>query len=78
MLYLVMKYKCQEEGVAPSLVFSKSTLKKIKTDEALRRELVEDSWRGEFLGSTFFEWVKNSDRLDLDLSREGIELKLTD
>lgn len=78
MLYLVMKYKCQEEGVAPSLVFSKSTLKKTKTDEALRRELVEDSWRGEFLGSTFFEWVKNSDRLDLDLSREGIELKLTD
>ncbi len=75
-LYLVIKYRCIEESVAPNMVLPRNVLKIIKNEPEQAEELFGRGWRRELFGETFVEWLKNFDRLGLQMYGDHIELKL--
>lgn len=75
-LYLVMKYNCLEQGIAPNLVLSKSTLKKLRKNNDLNKSILGKGWRQTFLGNDFSEWLSNLDNLRVKHEDGKITLQL--
>ena len=76
MLYLLIKYRCMEKGVAPSLVFSRAAIKRlIAAPDATEHALLR-GWRKELIGEQFVEWLLNFDRLYLEIEGGNIQLRL--
>ncbi len=78
MLYLVLKYHCIDNEVSPNLVMSKGMLKKISNNSNLNDALLGNSWRREFLGEDFSNWLQNMDRLQLKLESGKISFFLSE
>jgi len=76
LLYLLMKYRCQEEEVSHQLVMPRNAIKKMKNDEKFRKSLLGSGWRRELLGEQFIEWLKYFDHLALRIEGGSIELAL--
>ncbi|MEL6357445.1 MAG: HRDC domain-containing protein, partial [Bacteroidota bacterium] len=76
LLYLLMKYRCQEEEVSHQLVMPRNAIKKMKNDEKFRKSLLGSGWRRELLGEQFIEWLKHFDSLALRIEGGSIELAL--
>ena len=76
MLNLLIRYKCLQNDVSPNLVFPRTIVKRLKTNELFSEPLLENSWRREFLGDDLITWLKNRDQLEIDMGKGSIELRL--
>lgn len=76
MLYLVIKYTCQAKKVAPDMVLSRSTFKKMKADHEFIDERLVSGWRKTLLGEQVIQFLQQRDRLDLIVNDEQCSLKI--
>ena len=76
LLYILMKYRCQEAGVSHQLVMPRNAIKKMKNDEKIRKSILGSGWRRELLGEKFIEWLRDFDKLSLSIEGGKIELAL--
>lgn len=76
MLNLLIRYKCMQEGVSPNLVLPRAIVKRLKAEENFNEPLLENSWRREFLGEDFINWLKYRDQLEIEMSDGKIALTL--
>lgn len=75
MLYLVIKYKCMEEDMAINMALPRHVIKKIRAKDNEVQELLQNSWRKEWLGDYFVDWLATAQSLDLELLKEQIVLR---
>ena len=62
LLHVLVKFKCMESGVAPSLVLNKSDLTYALPGENLFSQASSD-WRREFLGDAMIKWLNERGEL---------------
>ncbi len=62
LLHVLVKFKCMESGIAPSLVLNKSDLTYATPGEDLFR-LSSLDWRREFLGDAMLKWLNDRGEL---------------
>ena len=62
LLHVLVKFKCMESGVAPSLVLNKSDLTYAQPGENLFSQASSD-WRREFLGDAMIKWLNERGEL---------------
>lgn len=74
LLYLILKYRAQEEDISPSMVTSRNSIKRMRYDEEYREEFLKSNWRRELLGKDFIGWLRQIDRLKVRISGGKIEL----
>jgi ribonuclease D len=74
MLYQVIKYKCMAEEMSINMVLPRNILKKIRANDNDAYHLLGDSWRKEWLGAYFVDWLANAKSLDLQLLEDKIVL----
>ena len=78
LLYLLLKNKCTNNEVSPSIVMSKNTIGKMKTDGNLKLTLLKEGWRNELLGHKLTNWLMNIENLEADFGEEHITIKIKD
>lgn len=76
LLYLLMKYRCIEEGISHALVMPRSAIRRMKNDPAVLDSLLGSGWRRELLGNEFVEWLHYYDKLDLVITGGQIGIKM--
>jgi ribonuclease D len=74
LLYLILKYRAQEEDISPAMVTSRNSIKRMRYDETFREEFLSSNWRRELLGKDFIGWLQQFDRLKVRISGGKIEL----
>jgi ribonuclease D len=74
MLNLLIKYKCVEEQMAPSIVLPRTYIKQIKSNGEIPEEIL-NGWRGEYLGESLLNWIKNKDGIDVSFEADKLELR---
>jgi ribonuclease D len=75
LLHGLVKYKCMESGVAPSLVLNKSDLTYAREGEELFGS-DESDWRKEFLGTALMKWLNERRELSVLFEDEEVVLKM--
>lgn len=80
LLYLLVKYKCIQEDITPSMVMPRNAIRKLKNGDESKTldQSLASGWRGELLGASLVTWLRNFDRLDLKVVENRIELVLKD
>ncbi|MBR9923017.1 MAG: ribonuclease D [Bacteroidetes bacterium] len=76
MLYLMVKYRCLREGISVQLVFPRGELNKMKSEPEYHSQLMNTTWRKEFLGAEVLEWIQERQRLEIGFGQGRIELSL--
>lgn len=74
MLYLVIKYKCLEQGISVNIALPRNAVKKIRAKEDDALSLLASGWRKEFLGAYFLDWLASATELDMELQPDRIIL----
>ncbi len=77
-LYILMKYRCGEQNISHQLVMPRSAIKKMKNDAQVRKSLLGSGWRNELMGETFITWLKDFDKLHLNIEGGHINLYFED
>ncbi len=75
-LYLLMKYRAQEEDIAHALVMPRNAIKRMKSDPATRQNILGSGWRRALLGDDFVNWLENYDHLHVHIKGGRIELEV--
>ncbi len=75
LLHGLVKYKCMESGVAPSLVLNKSDLTYAKAGEDIFSTDGND-WRREFLGEAMLRWLNERRELEVVMRDNEVVLKM--
>lgn len=75
-LYLLMKYRSQEEDIAHALVMPRNAIKRMKSNPDIRQNLLGSGWRRQLLGSDFVRWLENYDHLHVSIKGSRIELEI--
>ncbi len=75
LLHGLVKYKCMESGVAPSLVLNKSDLTYAKVGEDIFNNEGND-WRREFLGEAMLRWLNERRELEVVMRDNEVVLKM--
>lgn len=75
MLNLLIRYKCLNNNVSPSLVMPRSLLKQLQVDEKLEASELNEGWRREFLGKELVSWIENHERLEIVMEDGKVEMK---
>ena len=65
MLHLIIRNKCLKEFMAPTLVVSRNTIKRMKNDPNFFDETLETTWRRHFIGEEMTGWFKYRKRLEM-------------
>lgn len=76
MLYLMVRYKCLEQGVSADLVLPRNILKKLKADKDYFDESLKNTWRQAFLGEEIINWLEFRNQLKFDFGQGKFELKM--
>ncbi len=76
LLYLLMKYRSQEENISHQLVMPRNAIRKMKDDPEVRQLMLGDGWRRELLGEQFSSWLEDFDRLQVKINGGKIEIGL--
>lgn len=76
MLDLIIKFKCLDHQIAHEIVMPRGILKRMKTDCDYFDPLLENGWRGEFLGKELTNWLHNRTKIDLNFQDEALVIKL--
>lgn len=74
MLNLLIRYKCIEEQMAPTVVMPRSYIKQIKSSGEIPEDII-NGWRGEYLGESLLNWIKNKDGIDVSFEPDKLELR---
>jgi ribonuclease D len=74
MLHVLVKFKCMESGVAPSLVLNKSELTYAREGDEFFSG--ENDWRREFLGTALMKWLNERRELTAVFEAEEVVLKM--
>jgi ribonuclease D len=74
-IYLLMKYRCMEEGISHSLVMPRNAIKRMKNDPAVREDLLGNGWRRQLLGDDFERWIAHFDELKLSITGGNITIE---
>lgn len=77
-LYILMKYRCGEQHISHQLVMPRSAIKKMKNDAQVRKSLLGSGWRSELMGENFITWLKDFDKLHLNIEGGHINLYFED
>ena len=75
LLHGLVKYKCMESGVAPSLVLNKSDLTYAKAGEDIFSSDGND-WRREFMGEAMLRWLNERRELEVVMRDNEVVLKM--
>lgn len=75
LLHGLVKYKCMESGIAPSLVLNKSDLTYAKAGEDIFSNDRND-WRRDFLGEAMLKWLNERRELDVAILDNEVVLKM--
>lgn len=75
LLYNFIQYQCLQQEIAPELVLSRNTFKKIKNDENYKEESLQSGWRREILGETLLNCLENRNKLIIETYDLSIKLK---
>lgn len=75
LLHGLVKYKCMESGIAPSLVLNKSDLTYAKAGEDIFSNDRND-WRRDFLGEAMLKWLNERRELDVVIRNNEVVLKM--
>lgn len=76
LLYLLMKYRCQEEGISHSLVMPKNAIRRMKNDPAVLDHTLGSGWRRALLGDQFVRWLEGYEELQLKIEGGQIAINL--
>jgi hypothetical protein len=76
MLYLLVRYKCLDNGITPAFVMPKGVLRKLKSNPEDMPENLETGWRRQMLGEDIFLWLKHYERLEMSVASGRIELRV--
>lgn len=76
MLNLLIRFKCLDNRISPSLVMPRTLAKEIQLDPKLTKFELLKGWRRDFLGKELVSWLENRDRLIIDMSGGTVEMKL--
>jgi len=76
MLFILVKQKCQESGIAQSLVLQKNEISKAQMGE--RRLDFLDNWRKEFLGDDFVNLLTAPGKMKMKLSGRKVSVTFTE
>ncbi|MEM6395849.1 MAG: ribonuclease D [Bacteroidota bacterium] len=76
LLYILLKYRCSQEGISHQLVMSKADIKRMRENEGLRKKLLGSGWRRKLMGDNFMGYIENFDRLELEIDGGDVKLKL--
>ena len=71
LLHVLVKYKCMESGIAPSLVLNKSDLTYLQPGELLFTD-VENDWRSKFLGEAMVKWLNERGELTVIVQNDKV------
>ena len=71
LLHVLVKFKCMESGVAPSLVLNKSDLTYAQPGEDLFNQASSD-WRREFLGDAMIKWLYERGELTIMMNENKV------
>ncbi len=71
LLHVLVKFKCMESGVAPSLVLNKSDLTYAQPGEDLFNQASSD-WRREFLGDAMIKWLNERGELTVMMNENKV------
>lgn len=77
-LYILMKYRCNKQNISHQLVMPRSAIKKMKNDPQVRKNLLGSGWRNELMGEKFITWLKDFDKLHLNIEGGHINLYFED
>jgi ribonuclease D len=75
LLHVLVKYKCMESGVAPTLVLNKSDLTYAQPDEQIIGSDTND-WRREFLGEAIVKWLNERRELSVEMNDNKVLIKM--
>ena len=75
LLHGLVKYKCMESGIAPSLVLNKSDLTYAKEGEDIFSNDRND-WRRDFLGEAMLKWLNERRELEVVILDNEVVLKM--
>jgi ribonuclease D len=75
LMHGLVKYKCMESGIAPSLVLNKSDLTYAKEGEDIFNK-EEDDWRREFLGEGFLKMLNERREIDVKMVHNQVILTM--
>ncbi|MEL6863713.1 MAG: ribonuclease D [Bacteroidota bacterium] len=78
LLQLLINYHCHEQKLAPDLLLSRSSFKKMKTDLNYFDQKVEQGWRKDFLGEELLKWLKYRDQLEVVMEADRCVIRLKD
>ena len=73
MLFLLVKQKCQEKGIAQSLVLQKNEIAKTQLGDTKVEFLY--NWRRDFLGGDFIDLLKKPGKMKMKLSGRKVSVR---
>lgn len=74
LLFWLIKYRCHQVKIAPSLVLRGSSLKKLKTQPSYQAHELLSGWRHELLGETLTSWLENRYRIKVEQKESGFSI----
>ncbi len=66
LLNLILKYKCQEAGIAPILLLPRADFNRMKTEKEYFPSILEKGWRKEIIGIDILKWLKTRNKLSFE------------
>ncbi len=79
LLHLIVKFKCNEEGIATSLVLNKSDISyALPGEDIFENDAGESEWQKEFLGTTLLKWLHERQALSVHIEDEQIFIATAD
>ena len=75
-LYLLIKYQCHNQHMAPEILLLRSEFKKMKSDLDYFDESLNSGWRNEFLGTEMIKWLKQRGQLEIEMANGEFNIKL--
>jgi len=77
-LYLLVKYKCLENGVSPTLALPRAAIKKVRNGNEGLEDSLKNGWRKDLFGAELVERILNFDKLEMEVTDSTIALKVED
>ncbi len=74
LLYLLVQFKCREEGVSAALAMPRQIIRALKENPAYKASILASGWRREFLGGDFLDWLNRVDKLEVRFLQDKIEI----
>jgi len=76
LIILLLKMKCEKEGMAQGQLFYGSNIKRMKADINFFDEKLSAGWRKTFIGEAMTHWMMNRDKLEVDFQRAECVIRI--